>query len=121
MKLRDIDTEAIQGFLNAKKEDELSWWTRCDLKNILSSIFTQAEDWKYWHDRNPTARTKLGRKRWKRERRILRDEEFRRLLALLPALIRLMIMTAVSTGMRVSEVLGLKWALWTFSAAAFSW
>ncbi len=108
-KLSAVDTENIQEFLNIQKEEGLSWWTRSDLKNILSSIFTQATDWRYWHDVNPTSRTKLGRKRWKRERRILTDDEFRRLLAALPALIQLMIMTAVSTGMRVSEVLGLKW------------
>ena len=108
-KLSDVDTENIQEFLNAQKEVGLSWWTRSDLKNILSSIFTQATDWRYWHDVNPTSRTKLGRKHWKRERRILTDEEFRGLFWSLPALIQLMIMTAVSTGMRVSEVLGLKW------------
>jgi len=108
-KLSDLDTENIQEFLNAQKEVGLSWWTRSDLKNILSSIFTQATDWRYWHDVNPTSRTKLGRKHWKRERRILTDEEFRGLFSSLPALIQLMIMTAVSTGMRISEVLGLKW------------
>jgi integrase len=109
MKLCDIDTEMIQGFLNAKKEEGLAWWTRNDLKNIISSIFTKAEDWGYWDGRNPTLRTVIGRKQWKRERRILTDDEFRLLLAALPPTVQLMVMTAVSTAMRVSEVLGLKW------------
>ena len=108
-KMCDIDTETVQAFLNAKKEAGLAWWTRRDLKNILSTIFTKAEDWGYWDGRNPTARTVLGRKQWKRERRILSDDQFRLLLAALPTHIQLMVLTAVSTGMRVSEVLGLRW------------
>jgi integrase len=108
-KLCDIDTETVQAFLNAKKESGLAWWARNDLKNILSSIFRKAEDWGYWDGRNPTARTVLGRKQWRRERRILSDDQFRLLLAALPPHIQLMVWTAVSTGMRISEILGLRW------------
>lgn len=108
-KLCDVDTETVQAFFNAKREAGLAWWTRNDLKNILSSIFTKAEDWGYWDGRNPTRRTVLGRKQWKRERRILSDDQFRLLLAGLPTHIQLMVWTAVSTGMRISEVLGLRW------------
>src|SRR5207244_5666549 len=38
-KLSDVDTENIQEFLSIQKEDGLSWWTRSDLKNILSMYF----------------------------------------------------------------------------------
>jgi len=107
--LCEIDTETVQAFLNSKKEAGLAWWTRNDLKNVLSSIFTKAEDWGYWDGRNPTTRTVLGRKQWKRERRILSDDQFRLLLAALPTHVQLMVWTAVSTGMRVSDVLGLRW------------
>jgi integrase len=109
MKLCDIDTETVQVFLNARKEEDCAWWTPSDLKNLLSSIFTKAEDWGYWDGRNPTRRTVIGRKQWKRERRILTDDEFRLLLATLPPFVQRMVMTAVSTGMRVSEILALKW------------
>ena len=54
-------------------------------------------------------RTTLGRKKPKRERRILSDEQLRLLLAAVPEIVRLMVETAVSTGMRISETLGLKW------------
>jgi integrase len=110
-RLSDVDTESVQRFLNSKREEELGWWSLSDLKNILSGIFRKAADWGYWDLAvpNPVVRTTLGRKHWKRERRILTDGEFRQLLAILPALIQLMVMTAVSTGLRVSEVLGLKW------------
>ncbi len=106
----DIGTEEVQSFLNAKEKQGLSWWTRNDLKGILSGIFTKAADWGYWSGRNPAAKTLLGRKRPKRPKRILSDDQMRAPLAVLPAIIRLMVETAVSTGMRISEILGLKWS-----------
>jgi integrase len=108
-RLCDIDTETVQAFLNTKKEDGLAWWTRNDLKSLLSSIFAKAGDWSYWDGRNPTLRTSIGRKQWKRERLILTDDQFRGLLVVLPNWVQLMVLTAVSTGMRISEVIGLKW------------
>jgi integrase len=51
----------------------------------------------------------LGRKKAKRPRRILTDDQTRALLESVTPTIRLMLLTAISTGMRVSELLGLKW------------
>jgi len=109
LKLCDVDTELIQDFLNGKERDGLAWWTRSDLRNILSSIFTKADDWGYWKDRNPVERADLGRKRAKREKRLLTDEQFLRLLDELPDFAALICRTADSTGLRISEILGLKW------------
>ena len=109
MKLCDLGTEEVQAFLNDMQSKGLSWWTRKGSRAVISSIFTKADDWGYWDGRNPTRRTTLGRKKMKRERRILTDEQFDLLLKDLPDEVRLMIETAVSTGMRVSEILGLKW------------
>jgi integrase len=108
-RLCDIGTEEVQTFLNAKKNEGLSWWTRKGLQAVLSSIFTKAEDWGYWEGKNPTRRTTLGRKKPKRERRILTDEQLRLLLIAIPEHVRLMVETAVSTGLRISEILGLRW------------
>ena len=105
----DLDTEMIQGFLVGKEQAGLAWWTRADLKNILSSIFTTAKAWRYWSDPNPVKGVRIGQKRAKHKRRILTDEEIRHLLEALPAKVRLMVETAVSTGMRVSELLALCW------------
>jgi integrase len=109
MRLCDIGTEEVQTFLNAKHTEGLSWWTRKGLQAVISSVFTKADDWGYWEGRNPARRTTLGRKKPKRERRILSDEQLRLLLATVPENVKLMVETAVSTGMRVSEILGLKW------------
>ena len=109
MRLCDIGTEEVQTFLNTKNTEGLSWWTRKGLQAVISSLFTKAEDWGYWEGRNPARRTTLGRKRPKRQRQILTDEQLRLLLAVVPEYVRLMVETAVSTGMRVSEILGLRW------------
>jgi len=109
-KLCDIDTEAIDTFLANKAAEGLSWWTRLDLRNILSSIFTKADHWGYWADRrNPAERATVGKKRLKREKRILTDDQTRRLIAALPQKVALLVKLAASTGMRISEILALRW------------
>jgi integrase len=109
-KLCEIDTEVIDTFLGQKAAAGLSWWTRMDLRNILSSIFTKADDWGYWNGkRNPVERANVGKKRVKREKRILTDDQVKMLLAALPANVRLLVKLADSTGMRISEILGLRW------------
>jgi integrase len=60
-------------------------------------------------DRNPVSKAKLGKKRHKRERRILTFEETARVLARLEEPNLLVIETCIATGARISEVLGLKW------------
>src|SRR5262249_20397867 len=109
LRLCDIDTEEVQAFLNVKMEQGFSWWTRKGLKSVVSSMFTKASDWGYRMGLNPASRTSVGRKKRKREKRILTDDQFQRLMNSIPFDIRLMIATAVTTGMRVSEILALKW------------
>ena len=108
-KLCAIGTEEIQDFLNRKESAGLSWWTRNDLRNILSSIFTKAYDWGYWKERNPAEAATCGRKKAKREKRILTDDQISELLHALPADIALIVRLGDSTGMRISEILGLRW------------
>jgi len=108
-RLCDVRTETVQTFLNKKTSDGLSYWTRNDLKGILSGIYTKATDWGYWNEKNPVLRTTLGRKRFKRTKLILSDQQFGQLLSELPDDVGLMVETAISTGMRVSEIIGLKW------------
>ena len=106
LRLMDIDTEMVQAWLN---DSDLGWWARNDLRNIMSGIFTKAADWDYWQDRNPVERVTVGRKRVKREKRLLSDPQTLVLLAAIPEIIRLAIEIARWTGCRISEVLGLQW------------
>ena len=67
--------------------------------------------------RNPTFRARLGKKRNKRERRILTFEETAKVLALLNDPYRLIIEICIATGARISEVLGLTWRHLNLKAA----
>ncbi len=43
--------------------EPLSWNTRADIRNVMSSIFTKAKNWGYYDLRNPIETVDLGRKR----------------------------------------------------------
>jgi integrase len=86
----------------------LSWATRTDIRNILSSLFTQASNWGVWKDNNPVERVHAGRKTAVREQRKLTDDETRRLLAALPGDVRLLCCVCLFGTLRISEALGLQ-------------
>jgi len=109
MRLSNIDTRVVQDFLNQKQSEKLSWWTRNDLKGIISGIFTKAADWDYWSGTNPALRTSLGPKRTARKKYGLEDEQIVALINELTGSVQLAVATAVSTGVRISELAGLKW------------
>ena len=81
------------------------------VRAIMSRIFYYAEGHGLWEEgkRSPASKAKLGKKRYKRERRILSFDETARVLARLEEPIRLIIEICIATGARISEVLGLKW------------
>ncbi len=135
--LADIDRQSIEAWLNheagkhvhtfeatdqngrkVKEPHEfhgLGWWALCDLRNILSAIFTAASDWGLWQGENPCARVNLGHKVEKREKRIPNAADLQKFLAALPDTCilpvdaaQLVVLTAVVFGLRVSEVLGLE-------------
>lgn len=110
LRMCDIDRPAVEQWLLAKEQKGLGWWTRIDLKGILSGIFSTAKAWKLWEGDNPAEGVRIGRKREVREKRLLSADDMRRLLAALPpGPVRFMVLVIFGTGLRVSEVLGLKW------------
>jgi integrase len=82
-----------------------------DLRGIMSGIYTKAEEWGYWPEgrRSPISRVKIGEKWSVRPERILTGEETVRVLARLSDSNLLVLETAIATGARISEMLGLKW------------
>lgn len=82
--------------------------TRLDLRNIISSIFTQAQNWGMWRDRNPAMGIYCGKGGAVREKRKLTDDQTRRFLAALPWDLRVMCCTGLFCTLRVSEMLGLE-------------
>jgi integrase len=88
-----------------------SWHMMNDLRGIMSGIYTKAEEWGYWPEgrRNPISRVKIGEKWSKRPDRILTEEQTVKVLARLSDPNLLVLETAIATGARISEILGLKW------------
>ena len=87
-----------------------SWHHMADLRNIMSGIFTKAQEWEILPDSygNPMRRVKLPRKWEVREKKILSEELTELVLSRLEDPQRLICETCVDTGTRISEVTGLK-------------
>ena len=108
LRLNQIQPKAVEDWLHTTFD---SWWTMHGVRAIMIRIFNYAEGHGLWEEgkRSPVSKAKLGKKRHKRERRILSFEETARVLARLEEPYRLIIETCIATGARISEVLGLKW------------
>jgi integrase len=87
-----------------------SWHMMIDLRNIMSGIFTRAQEWEILDETfaNPMRRVKLGRKWTVRPERILSEEETVDVLLHLDDPHLLICETCISTGARISEVVGLQ-------------
>ena len=107
-RLCEIKPDEVQQWLLDSCE---SWHMMNDLRGIMSGIYTKAEEWGYWPEgrRNPMSRVKIGEKWSVRPERILTGEETVKVLARLRDPNLLIVETAIATGARISEMLGLKW------------
>lgn len=90
------------------KSKQLSWASKLNLRKLLASIFSKAREWKLYTEDSPLEFVSVGRKQAVYEREKLTDLQTRELLGHLPADVRLMVWVALSLGLRVSEILGLK-------------
>jgi integrase len=132
MLLCEITKPTIEAWLNSKaatqtvsvkrngveattEREGLSWWARMDLRNLLSAIFTKAAEWSLWDGRNPCEGVSVGKKKVKRAKRIPGPDDLMKFLEAIPdtSIIgadgaRLIVISAVVAGLRVSEVLGLQ-------------
>src|SRR5580658_3660256 len=107
-RLCEINPDEVQQWLFETCE---SWHMMNDLRGIMSGIYTKAEEWGYWPEgrRNPMSRVKIGEKWSVRPERILTEAETVKVLAHLSDPNLLILETAIATGARISEILGLKW------------
>ncbi|MBA3913078.1 MAG: tyrosine-type recombinase/integrase [Acidobacteriales bacterium] len=108
-RLGEIRTPEVEAWLNLSCN---SWHLRNDVRGILSGVFTKAQDWGYWAEgkRNPIHGVAIGEKWNIRPERILSEEETVRVLRHLRDPNLLILETALATGARISEILGLTWA-----------
>ena len=103
-KLSEVKTVAVEEWLGRLS---LAAGTKAKVRNIMSVLFNHAIRYE-WLDKNPIS---LVRQSAKRERtpEVLDVGEIRSLLAELQHPYRAMVFLAAATGLRASELLGLKW------------
>ena len=93
---------------------KFAWKTSLHLRNLLSKIFSTAVDWEYV-PANPASGVKLPPRPLRQPLRFLTVDEVTRLLKALEEPERTLVLTAVLTGIRIGELLALRWRNVDFS------
>ncbi len=109
--LSDIRPVGVESWLGTLK---LANGSRAKVRNIMSALYTHAMRWEFLNH-NPIT---LVRQTAKRERtpEVLTADELNALLAELTGIHRVMVYVAATTGLRVSELLALRWQDCDFEA-----
>jgi integrase len=104
LKLDQIKPVGVEEWLRGIKRAKA---TRAKIRNLMSALFSHAMRYE-WTDKNPI---KLVRQSAKRERvpDVLELAELRLLLTKLDTRERTLVLLAAATGLRVSELLGIRW------------
>jgi integrase len=107
--LREISREELQAFLTGKLASGLSWETVHHFKCGLSKILGAAEEWGHVTE-NLALKTKLPRRQGQKERAVLSPLQVRDLAAILNEPARSMTLILALTGLRIGELLALRWS-----------
>jgi integrase len=109
-RLCDLQRIEIQTFVLQKLDSGLSWETADHLRNLLSKVYRTAKKWGYFAGDNPASEIELPQKRQVREKHVLTPAQIPKLLQVLREPFRTMALVGILTGLRVGEILGLRWA-----------
>jgi integrase len=115
-RLCDIRRAEIQQYLVDKLKHGFAWETTNHLRNLLSRIFSTAVSWNYLSD-HPVRGVKMPERTLKRPHRYLTIEQVRRLIVVSDGLVRTIVLLAAMTGLRIGEILALRWGRINFVAA----
>jgi len=106
--LRELTREELQSFLSRKLSGGLSWETVHHFKCALSKVLGAAEEWGCITE-NVAQKTKLPRRQHGAERAVLTPVQVRRLTAAVNEPARSIMLLLVLTGLRIGELLALRW------------
>jgi integrase len=108
-RLCDISTFEIQTFVLSKFDSGSGREVCNHLRNLMSKIFASAKKWGHFAGDNPAIGIDLPEKVAVHERTALTPEQSKRLLLALQEPVRTMVLTGLVAGLRVGEILGLRW------------
>lgn len=104
-RVKDVRAVVVEEWLRSLK---LSNGSKAKMRNIMHAVFNHAIRWE-WHDKNPITHVRQSAKR-ARIPLVLTIEETAALLDLLREPARTAVFLDVLTGLRVGELLALKWS-----------
>jgi integrase len=103
-RLKDVKAVAVEEWLHSLA---LSNGSKAKIRNIMHALFNHAVRWE-WHDRNPITHVRQSAKR-ESIPTVLTLPEVEELLLNLEEPMRAAVLVDVMTGLRVGELLALKW------------
>src|SRR6266513_882309 len=107
--LCDIRRVDIQRFVTEKMtRQNFSWQTAVHLRNLMSGTLERAVEWGYL-EANPGRRIKVPPMQRRRKTVVLSLEQLAALLQSLEEPVRMLAITVAMTGLRIGEVLALRW------------
>jgi len=104
-RLKDVKAVIVEEWLRSLP---LANGSKAKIRNLMHSIFNHAMRWE-WHDRNPITRVRQSAKRQKIPV-VLDIEQIKSLLKHLKEPGKTAVLLDILTGLRVSELLALKWS-----------
>ncbi len=113
--LREVTLERLQWYFARIQESKLGDESVDKIRDVVSAVLGTAVLYGRLHS-NPAERIRLKRRRLTRPKPFLRVEQFEALLAITPEPYATMIYVAVFSGLRVSELAGLRWRNIGFSS-----
>jgi integrase len=108
VQLRLLSRENIQSLLADKLKQGLSWRTVKHIRTTLGTVLGTAEVWGYIED-NAVRKTRLPRRGPRPDKRVLTPEQLKLLLEKLPEPSKSIVWLLVLTGLRIGELLALRW------------
>ncbi len=103
-RLKDVKSVAVEEWLRSL---DLSNGSKAKMRNIMHAVFNHAIRWE-WHEKNPITHVRQSAKRMQIPI-VLTPDEMDELLLQLEEPTHTAVLVAMLTGLRVSELLALKW------------
>lgn len=116
LRLCDVTRQVVKQLLLDRRNDGYSTSTLHGIRLTLSKAFQTAVELGYL-EHNPASGIRLGERRPAEERKVLSPSEIRLLLAHLSEPCRTIVLVAVLTGLRIGEILALRWKRLDFQRA----
>lgn len=106
--LRDLTLQTLQSYFSGLKTSDLSYESQDKIRDVMSAVLGTAVA--YGHlAKNPATEIRLAVKKTNRAKPYVAPEKFLALLSLIPEPYSSMVHTAIYSGLRASELIGLRW------------